>query len=275
MKVFGPELLTAYFLYSKMNQILPMNIGLMVNSIQVRMADIQATRTQVMNQMLQIKGLKAAQIAEMEKIGITQTHTIAIWAQVGALVAQKLALFGMIYLTQKLGADSAKAAFGIGAVAGAVMGLAVALQTGMITAQTGGWGFVGAAAAGALAMGTFNALMYKTMNQPPAAFDATSYDFEPDVGMAETVAVGRARGGPVYPRMQGGGPVGERTYMVGEEGPELFVPNSAGNIIPNNELGGIVINIAGDVFDGENFAEKVGEALPEAIRGGRTRGILL
>tara|TARA_R110000851_G_scaffold35486_1_gene93267 strand:- start:5794 stop:8205 length:2412 start_codon:yes stop_codon:yes gene_type:complete len=40
---------------------------------------------------------------------------------------------------------------------------------------------------------------------------------------------GRAQGGPV----QGGTP-----YMVGEKGPELFVPNSSGQITPNSQLGG-------------------------------------
>jgi len=36
-----------------------------------------------------------------------------------------------------------------------------------------------------------------------------------------------------------GGPVGARTpYIVGEKGPEMFVPSSSGSIIPNNRLGG-------------------------------------
>jgi hypothetical protein len=36
-----------------------------------------------------------------------------------------------------------------------------------------------------------------------------------------------------------GGPVSSNTpYMVGERGPELFVPNGSGNIVPNNKLGG-------------------------------------
>lgn len=36
-----------------------------------------------------------------------------------------------------------------------------------------------------------------------------------------------------------GGPVSSNTpILVGEKGPELFVPNSSGNIIPNNSLGG-------------------------------------
>ena len=35
-----------------------------------------------------------------------------------------------------------------------------------------------------------------------------------------------------------GGPVsGNKTYLVGEKGPELFVPSVAGTIIPNNQVG--------------------------------------
>jgi hypothetical protein len=45
---------------------------------------------------------------------------------------------------------------------------------------------------------------------------------------------GRATGGPVQYNT---------SYMVGENGPEIFVPNTAGRIIPNNKLGGNVINI--------------------------------
>lgn len=39
---------------------------------------------------------------------------------------------------------------------------------------------------------------------------------------------GRALGGPVLPN---------QPYIVGEKGPEVFLPNAAGNIIPNNKLG--------------------------------------
>ena len=47
----------------------------------------------------------------------------------------------------------------------------------------------------------------------------------------ETVAEARAMGGPV----KAGTP-----YMVGEKGPELFVPRNNGGIIPNYKLGGMV-----------------------------------
>ena len=43
------------------------------------------------------------------------------------------------------------------------------------------------------------------------------------------LAGARANGGPV---------AGGKTYLVGERGPELFTPNTAGAIIPNHALGG-------------------------------------
>jgi hypothetical protein len=50
----------------------------------------------------------------------------------------------------------------------------------------------------------------------------------------------RAMGGPVAP---GGGP-----YLVGERGPELFMPSASGNITPNHAMGGganITVNVNG------------------------------
>lgn len=45
---------------------------------------------------------------------------------------------------------------------------------------------------------------------------------------------GRAQGGEINPG---------RFYMVGERGPELIVPRSAGTVIPNHKLGGLSINV--------------------------------
>ena len=66
--------------------------------------------------------------------------------------------------------------------------------------------------------------------------------------------IGHARGGPVA---SGG------TYLVGEEGPEMFTPSSSGNIIPNDKLGGsrtinITLNLSSfiSLSDMEN-AERV------------------
>lgn len=50
----------------------------------------------------------------------------------------------------------------------------------------------------------------------------------------------QAYGGP---KATGGPVLSGRPYMVGERGPELFVPGQSGNIVPNDRLGGTNINI--------------------------------
>lgn len=48
-------------------------------------------------------------------------------------------------------------------------------------------------------------------------------------GSAPPVPDGRAVGGPVY---------GGEAYIIGERGPEMFVPWTSGNVIPNDRIGG-------------------------------------
>ena len=88
----------------------------------------------------------------------------------------------------------------------------------------------------------------------------------------------RAAGGPV----SGGTP-----YMVGEKGPELFVPNTSGNIVPNNKLGGggatnVVVNVdakgssaSGDTGSGKQLGGLIGAAVQaELIKQQRPGGLL-
>jgi hypothetical protein len=66
-----------------------------------------------------------------------------------------------------------------------------------------------------------------------------------------------------------GGPVtGDRSYLVGERGPEVFTPSSGGFITPNNRLGGgssTVVNITVNAGMGTDGA-RVGEEIVSAIR---------
>ena len=48
----------------------------------------------------------------------------------------------------------------------------------------------------------------------------------------------RAGASTVPPKALGGPVQSSTPYLVGERGPELFVPNAGGNIIPNNKMGG-------------------------------------
>lgn len=51
----------------------------------------------------------------------------------------------------------------------------------------------------------------------------------------------------------GGGYVSAGTpYMVGEKGPELFVPSQSGTIMPNGQAGGITINVTGNTVRNDN-----------------------
>ena len=73
-----------------------------------------------------------------------------------------------------------------------------------------------------------------------------------------------------------GGPVGMRQpYLVGEKGPELFVPNQSGNIIPNHDLGGmggstnIVVNVdaSGSNVEGdEDQGRELGRLISVAVQ---------
>jgi hypothetical protein len=49
-------------------------------------------------------------------------------------------------------------------------------------------------------------------------------------------AIGRAEGGYVQAMQSGGAIGGARPYLVGEKGPEIFMPSTAGKIIPNKDL---------------------------------------
>ena len=85
----------------------------------------------------------------------------------------------------------------------------------------------------------------------------------------------RTEGSPpstsVEPRA-GGGPVNRNTpYLVGEQGPELFVPSISGTIIPNGGSGGAVsaggaaINLTVNAGMGTNGAE-VGRQIVDALK---------
>lgn len=73
----------------------------------------------------------------------------------------------------------------------------------------------------------------------------------------------RAKGGPV---------TGNQPYIVGEVGPELFVPGNSGRIIPNNQLATasgspIYVTITGNSFMGErDMAEKIGDQLTNILK---------
>jgi hypothetical protein len=67
----------------------------------------------------------------------------------------------------------------------------------------------------------------------------------------------------------GGGVTANNPFMVGEQGPELFVPSRSGNIIPNNRSGGggdISITLTGNSFmTDEEGAIKIGNMIIKVL----------
>lgn len=64
---------------------------------------------------------------------------------------------------------------------------------------------------------------------------------------------GRANGGPVR---------SGTSYIVGERGPELFVPNTSGTIVPNGGMGGTTVNLTvNGAIDPEGTARTIVDVL--------------
>ena len=89
----------------------------------------------------------------------------------------------------------------------------------------------------------------------------------------------------IKPFADGGSPPVGKLSIVGERGPELFVPKSSGTIIPNHELGGgtnVVVNVdatgssaEGDDQKSKQLGQSLGMAIQsELIRQKRPGGIL-
>ena len=74
------------------------------------------------------------------------------------------------------------------------------------------------------------------------------------------------------PKAMGGPVAAGGSYLVGEKGPELFVPQQSGNIVPNHSLGGatnVVVNVdaSGTSVQGDDQnANQLGEVIAAAVQ---------
>ena len=88
--------------------------------------------------------------------------------------------------------------------------------------------------------------------------------FNPNVFSMDSLLPRRAMGGPVS---------AGSSYMVGERGPELFIPKHGGSIVPNNALGGgstnVIVNVdaSGSNVQGDQAqAKQLGVAVSAAVQ---------
>ena len=76
----------------------------------------------------------------------------------------------------------------------------------------------------------------------------------------------------ILPRANGGSVSSGRPYLVGERGPELFVPGAQGNIVPNHAMGGsanVTVNVdaSGSNVQGDQpNAKALGSAIGAAVQ---------
>jgi len=183
---------------------------------------------------------------------IAQTSMLKTLAYQGLMQAS---MFAMILLTQKYAQGNKLLAATIGGVAGALMGYAIAKQMAMSASNPVSFGL--AIGVGALAGAAFNTMLMEMM-QPPKV-DYSQYEVSA-LDMADT---GR--------RMYDTGGLGNRHMPVLVEPGETIVSKTQ-NMASAGQ--GVTLNISGDVYDGDNFAEKISLALPDALRNADLGGTL-
>lgn len=95
------------------------------------------------------------------------------------------------------------------------------------------------------------------------------------IGTAMASAAGMSAGTQATPMAEGGLVTADKLYLVGERGPELFIPGRSGEIISNDRLdAGLLIEVGGIHFYGEikldadmeDVRANIGNAVEDAIR---------
>ena len=104
----------------------------------------------------------------------------------------------------------------------------------------------------------------------PSGFSPSSPDIGGTFGVTPKTA-GIDFSDAFKPKALGGAVGAGRPYMVGERGPELFVPGAQGNIVPSNAMGGsnIVVNVdasGSSVESNADQASQLGKAIGLAVQ---------
>ena len=291
MDAFGSGFIEAVVQFKLMNQLLPINTAAIAKNLHTMMAavKVQATqvkwrnnnisRTNIEIHLAQIEKKLKGDLTILErqnleakrdniKTSIKQADTnqkmTTSWKAVAAAqMLSQVAMMGMAMLTQKFAKDSPALAAAIGAVGGALVGLSIATnmaaQAGGEAARlgmTGGAFYYKAIAMGAVAGATYNTAMQQLMKpQDVSAFSV------PDTNYGSMDTGGRFMQRRMYDM---GGYTQEHGLAVLQKG-ETVIPKTQ-NMLGGASGSGITLNIHGDVYDSDNFAEKISEVLPTAIR---------
>ena len=241
----GTDVLQAVLTLKILNGILPitnmMNVQA-INTMKAKIAaNLQETLTLSQKMQMQIDGISIESVAQK-----------SMMKTIGLQAMQQASMFAMIMLTQKYAQGNKVLAATIGALAGAMIGYSIAKQAAM----TGNP--LAAVAMGAVAGAIFNTMLMEMMTPPKIDYS----DYE--VSSLDTADMGR--------RMYDTGGLGERHQPVMVEPGETIVSKTQN--MASTASQGITLNIQGDVYDGDNFAEKISSALPDALRNADLGGTL-
>ena len=289
LNFFGEGTMEAVIQYKLMNSLLPINTALLAKNIStlmnntavrqmtVLLKDKEFTVQGLLNQRKQVESLLEKAQSEhhikrykqrLEQIDATLKASGAsdhlagsfgrlMLAEVGAQVA----LMGMAYMTQKFANDAPGMAMAIGAIAGALVGLSIALKLvegadPILNKASLGAYYWKAIAAGALAGAMYNLAMQQIMKPPDISqYTKSTADFQTmDTG-------GRFMQKRMYDM---GGMTQDHGVAILQKG-ETVIPKTQ-NMLDGGASSGITLNIQGDVYDSDNFAEKISEVLPTALR---------
>lgn len=115
-------------------------------------------------------------------------------------------------------------------------------------------GGIGGSVGGEAVIGDANAIISGMQNSGISGSTLGAGSLEGGSGaFSFPVDLGRANGGTVS---------GDTPYMVGERGPEIFMPSRSGTVIPNNNLGGMggttnITNNYIDAIDTKSFEDRI------------------
>ena len=286
IRTFGSGFLEAVIAYKIMNKVIPVNSMVLAKNINMLMKESQA------QQMVTLSGKQAITVKEADaqitalntQLKATQDKTqktkiktdlaeltiarskiasnLSVAGSLKAILASQMAvnlvMFAAMYITQKYAKDNVVFAATVGALAGAFVGLSIAINMAR-AAGTGlkdmGAEFYATVASAAFIGAGFYVLMTKMMTPPK--IDYSEYD------VMDT-------GGRFMPRA--------RTYDMGGYTPEhgMAMLQKGETVIPKTQNmleQGITINM-GDVYanDGTDFADKLADELPLALQRVSDRG---
>ena len=293
IRIFGDGFLEAVIAYKLMSGILPINNALLAKNLQLMHNEILQTEMVVSwkgqemsvrelnNRQLQIEELlakaKSAHHKKRYKQALDNIKTSKYQQGVNGKLAGSFravaksqmmvqgTLMLMALLTQKFAKDSPAFAAAIGAIAGAIVGLSIALH--MFDAATDDiknpWSFGGfymkAIAAGMVAGAIFNVGMQQLMKPPDmSSYSVPATDYSASADLMDSG--GRFMASRSYD--MGGRYTQDHGMAILQKG-ETVIPKTQ-NMLDGS--GGITLNIQGDVYDSDNFAEKISEVLPVAVR---------